>query len=119
MLGLMYAFGLKVNVFNMAVFPTVLGIGIDNAVHLMHRYDQEGRGSVLKVVLTTGAAAVLASLTTGIGFAATLIAHHNGIKSMGQLAVVGFAGSLLASTVLFPAVLRVLEGRDPKEAGES
>ena len=109
MFGLMYAFGLNVNVFNMAVFPTVLGIGIDNAVHLMHRYDQEGPGSVLKVVMTTGAAAVLASLTTGIGFAATLIAHHNGIKSMGELAVVGFTGSLLASTILFPAVLRVLE----------
>ena len=111
MFGLMYALGLKVNVFNMAVFPTVLGIGIDNAVHLMHRYDQEGRGSVLKVVFTTGAAALLASLTTGIGFAATLIAHHNGIKSMGELAVVGFLGSLLASTVLFPAVLRALELR--------
>ena len=111
MFGFMYVLGLKVNVFNMAVFPTVLGIGIDNAVHLMHRYDQEGRGSVLKVVFTTGTAALLASLTTGIGFAATLIAHHNGIKSMGELAVVGFLGSLLASTVLFPAVLRALELR--------
>ncbi len=120
MFGFMYAFGFKVNVFNMAVFPTVLGIGIDNAVHLMHRYDQEGRGSVFKVLFTTGSAAVLASVTTGIGFASTLIAHHNGIKSMGQLAVVGFAGSLLASTVLFPAVLRVLEGRTTeKEAGDS
>jgi uncharacterized protein len=109
MFGAAHAFGLKVNVFNMAVLPTVVGIGIDNAVHLMHRYLQEGRGSVAKVVSTTGAAGILASATTAIGFGSTIIAHHNGIKSMGELALTGFATTLIASTVFFPCVLFVLE----------
>lgn len=119
MFGWMVAFGFDLNVFNMAVLPTVLGIGIDNAVHLMHRYRQEGPGSVGTLIRTTGAAAMLASVTTGIGFASTLVAHHNGIKSMGELAVVGFVATLLASTVLFPAVLRVLEGNQVSGDGRT
>lgn len=111
MLGAMGALGMDLNVFNIAVLPTVIGIGIDNAVHIMHRYAQEGPGSVGKVLRTTGAASVLASLTTAMGFAATLVAHHEGIATMGRTAVVGFLATLVASTVLFPALLRVLEKR--------
>lgn len=109
--GAMHAWGMEINVFNMAVLPTVIGVGIDNAVHLMHRYSQEGPGSVAKVVATTGTAALLASVTTGIGFAATIIAHHNGIKSMGELALLGFGCTLIASTALLPAVLQLLDQR--------
>ena len=108
-IGALQFFGFEINVFNMAALPTLLGVGIDNAVHLMHRYLHEGRGSVAKVVSTTGTAALLASITTGIGFGATIIAHHGGIKSMGQLALVGFTAMLIASTVLFPAILQLLE----------
>ena len=33
-------------------------VGIDNAVHIQHRYDQEGPGSLRKVVRHTGATLV-------------------------------------------------------------
>ena len=39
----MYITGIQLNIFNQSVLPTILGIGIDNAVHMQHRYDAEGR----------------------------------------------------------------------------
>lgn len=109
MLGVMVVTGVDLNVFNLAVLPTVIGLGIDNAVHVQHRYAQEGPGSLAYVVSTTGSASFLASATTAIGFGAAITAHHLGVRSLGSLALIGFSCTFVSSTVFFPAVLRVLE----------
>lgn len=111
MLGVMALFDLHLNLFNAVVLPTILGIGIDNAVHLQHAYTRRGRGSIPQVVATSGRAALLSSATTAIGFGSAIIAHHNGIQQMAILALVGIGCTFAASTILFPAVLRILEGR--------
>lgn len=110
MLGVMHLVSLEINVFNMAVLATIIGLGLDNAVHIQHRYSEEGRGSLPKVVATTGGASFLASATTAIGFGAAVTAHHNGVQTLGWLALIGFTSTFTASTIFFPAVLRVLEG---------
>ncbi|MCK5800726.1 MAG: MMPL family transporter [Deltaproteobacteria bacterium] len=110
MLGVMYIVDLEINVFNLAVLATVIGIGLDNAVHIQHRYREEGRGSLPTVVATTGGASFLASATTAIGFGAAVTAHHNGVQTLGWLALIGFTTTFISSTIFFPAVLRVLEG---------
>ena len=111
MFGGMALSGLEINVFNQAVLPTIIGLGIDNAVHIQHRYSQEGRGSILRVVRTTGSAAFLATATTAVGFGATITAHHTGVRSLGQLALLGLGAAFISSTLFFPCLLRVLEGK--------
>lgn len=111
MYGLMAVVGIDVNVFNLAVIPSIFGLGIDNAVHIEHRYQQEGRGSLARVVASTGSAAFLASATTAIGFGAAIGAHHLGIRSLGWLTLLGLCCSFVASSIFFPSLLRVLETR--------
>lgn len=111
MLGVMYLWNIDINVFNQAVLATIIGVGIDNVVHIQHRYIEEGPGSIMKVVSTTGSAAFLASATTAIGFGAAVSARHLGIQSLGWLSIVGLSCTFVASTIFFPAVLRLLEGR--------
>lgn len=118
MLGVMYVVNLEINVFNMAVLATIIGLGLDNAVHIQHRYAEEGRGSLPKVVATTGGASFLASATTAIGFGAAVTAHHNGVQTLGWLALIGFTCTFVSSTVFFPAVLRVLEGSQQQGVDE-
>ena len=115
MLGMMYLWNIDINVFNQAVLATIIGVGIDNAVHIQHRYIEEGPGSITKVVSTTGSAAFLASATTAIGFGAAVTAHHMGIRSLGWLSIIGLTCTFVASTIYFPAVLRLLEGRRGRE----
>lgn len=110
MLGLMVLFDMHLNLFNAVVLPTVLGIGIDNAVHLMHAYQARGRGSVPIVISTAGRAALLSSATTAIGFGASIVAQHVGIQQLGVLALIGIGTTFTTSSILLPAVLRLLEG---------
>jgi hypothetical protein len=110
----LYVWRLELNMFNLIVVPSLIGIGIDNAVHIYHRYKEEGPGSLTMVVRTTGMAALLASLTTAVGFGSSLISHHLGLKSLGTLAVIGIGATFLASTVFFPCVLSLLEKRKQK-----
>lgn len=115
MLGLMVALGLKLNIFNMVVLPTVLGIGIDNGIHIFQRYREEG-GYVLHVVRTTGGAAFLTTLTTMLGFAGTLTASNQGLQSLGLVAFIGLGCCMVSSLTLFPALLQLVEDRRVKTA---
>ncbi|WP_239014515.1 efflux RND transporter permease subunit [Archangium violaceum] len=109
----MYAYGLKLNFINAVVLPNLLAIAVDNAVHLYHRYREEGPGSLPHVVRTTGVAAVVATLSNAAGYGALLTAGHPGLRSIGELALLGVACATLGTTVLFPAVLALLERNEP------
>ncbi len=108
-MGAVHALGMELNMFNLIVIPCVIGIGVDNVVHIYHRYLTEGPGSVLFVVRRTGMAALLASLTTGAGFGSSLISHHLGLRTLGSLAIVGISATLLTAVVFFPCLLAVFE----------
>lgn len=121
MLGIMAGFGIRLNVVNMVVLPTVLGIGIDNGIHIFQRYKEEGFANVRKVVLTTGGAALLTTATTLLGFAGTMAAQNGGLQSLGLAATIGLTACLVSSLTVFPALLslfgRRLAGiRDPEES---
>ncbi|MCK5343073.1 MAG: MMPL family transporter, partial [Candidatus Heimdallarchaeota archaeon] len=46
MIGFMYLFGMKFNYLNFIAFPVIIGIGVDDGVHFVHRYRKEGIGSL-------------------------------------------------------------------------
>lgn len=106
MLLLMEVFGLTLNFYNMIVLPAVLGIGNDAGVHLAHRYREEGRGSIGRVLRSTGEHVTIGSLTTMMGFGGLLLSFHPGLNSIGSLAVAGIGTTLLAAVVFLPALLQ-------------
>lgn len=109
--GTLYQAGIDFNIFNLAVIPTIIGLGIDNAVHVYHRYLHEGKGSLAHVISTTGSASFLATATTAIGFGAAVTAQHMGIRSLGWLTILGLTCAFVSTTILYPSVLRIFEGR--------
>jgi len=111
MLLVMEVFGLMVNFYNMVVFPAILGIGNDAGVHMVHRYREEGPGSLWTVLRSTGEHVTMGTLTTMVGFGGLLLSFHPGLNSMGTLAVVGLGTTLLAAVIFVPALLQWLEDR--------
>ncbi len=109
MLGVMVLFGVQLTFYNLVVLPTVLGIGNDGGVHLTHRYREEGRGSIRRVLRSTGEHVTMGALTNLIGFGGLLLSSHPGLRSIGVLAVVGIGGTLAATLVFYPALLQVIE----------
>lgn len=107
--GIMYIFEFKVNIYNMVASPTIIGMGIDNAVHIYHRYREAGPGSLRLVLRTTGLALVATTLTTMVGFAGLVPASHPALYWIGTVTLIGLACCFVTSVTLLPALLQVLE----------
>jgi hypothetical protein len=104
MLALSFALRIKINFANFIAFPITFGIGVDYAVNLMSRYQQE-RGDVRTAITSTGAAVALCSATTIIGYSSLIIAENRGLMLFGLLAVMGEVTCLTVALVVLPAVL--------------
>lgn len=111
MLLLMGLFDLKLNFYNLIVLPAVLGIGNDAGVHLVHRYREEGFGSTMQVLRSTGEHIAVGAITTMVGFAGPLLSFHPGLQTIGKLAVIGIGTTLLAALTFLPALIQRQEKR--------
>ncbi|MCG8422856.1 MAG: MMPL family transporter [Proteobacteria bacterium] len=108
-LAVLAATAIQLNIYNAVIIPCIVGIGMDNAIHIQHAYHRGGVGSLPRVLSTTGIAVFLASLTTAVGFGATITARQGGLEAMGLTAVIGAMCAFVSSTVVLPAVLYLLE----------
>ena len=112
MLFFMELFGLKLNFFNIVVLPAMLGIGNDDGIHIVHRYQELGKGSIMKVIRTTGEQCTIGSITSLIGFIGLLLSFHPGLRSIGIVAFIGLITTLFASIILLPALIQFLEDKN-------
>jgi predicted RND superfamily exporter protein len=117
MLGMMYALHMKYNYMNLIATPIILGIGIDDGVHALHRYREAGGGSqaVDRSFQSVGRAILLTSLTTMIGFGSVAFYEMRGMASFGQVLFMGVGACFLATVLVLPALLRVVL-RQPRAA---
>jgi uncharacterized protein len=112
MITIMTLMGHKLNFFNLVVLPSMLGIGNDDGIHLTHRYDELGKGSIMEVMRTTGEQCFITSITTMIGFLGLMFSFHPGLRSIGELALIGMVTLLYTAFLLLPALKQVLEDYD-------
>lgn len=103
--GLMHVFNLQFNLANMVAVPLIIGIGVENGIHMVHRYREEGMGGPALVAGSTGQAVALFSLTTMIGFGSLMVARYYGIFSMGLLLTIAVGSVLVASLTVLPLIL--------------
>ena len=115
-IGLATALGVHLNVANFFAIPILIGIGIDSAIHMLHRADECEEGPL--DFRGTRGAVVLTALTTGIGFGSLIFARHRGLESLGLVMAIGSACCLLATVVLLPTLVAWARGTPPAE-GES
>lgn len=105
--GLMGFFNLtvglgKIGIYNVIVIPTLLGVGIDAIIHLLLSYQSQTKKSLRKLYDTTGQMVIASSLTTGMGFFGVLFVSHKGMRTIGELAVLGILCTLIAALILTP-----------------
>ena len=101
--GVMGLLDISLNPANMIVLPLILGIGIDDGVHVVHDFRNQNGPYVLSN--STASAVLLTSLTTMIGFGSLMIAGHLGLQSLGRVLTIGVNCCLLTSLVMLPALL--------------
>ncbi len=111
MLGAMALTNVKLNYFNIIIVPIIIGYGMNAGIFIMFRFFEDR--SVSKVLYHTGAAIAASNLTSLAGWGSLIIAVHPGIRSMGYAACIGIATTMIASLVILPAILEVIEERKP------
>ena len=111
MVGFMVLMEIKLNMANIIALPLILGIGIDDGVHIMHRYiyEKEGSDRVPRVLGTTGRAILLTSMTTIAAFGSFAFGMYQGMVTMGIILAAGIAFCFILSAYLLPALIRVVE----------
>jgi predicted RND superfamily exporter protein len=99
-IALLPFFGSHLNLANFFAIPMLVGLGIDSAIHIIHR-DREDRGNLAPTIR----AVVFTALTTAIGFGALVFAEHRGMRSLGIAMAVGSVACMYVACVVLPTVL--------------
>lgn len=97
-------FGIPFNYANVIAIPLLLGVGVDNGIHMVHR-DRAGGVAPDGLLATSTARAVLyASLTTIFSFGSLAFSDHPGTASMGRLLTIGMLAVLVCTLLVLPAL---------------
>jgi hydrophobe/amphiphile efflux-3 (HAE3) family protein len=111
--GLLGWLGVPVNFLMAAVFPILMGIGDDYAIHLLHRYEEErckkhpGPQAIRIALTRTGRAIILTTITTAVGFTALFFAPSPPIRWFGLLSAVSVISALIITMTLIPALKQI------------
>lgn len=109
MVGAMEILGLQITLLNIMAIPMIIGIGIDDGVHIVHRYQIEGRNAHKPVFASTGRAILLTSITTMLGFGSLWFATYRGLGSMGIALFIGVGMCFFATVIVIPVLIGMLK----------
>jgi hopanoid biosynthesis associated RND transporter like protein HpnN len=106
--------GMPLNYANIIALPLLVGIGVDNGIHVVHRMRTDTAAQLFD---TSTMRAVLASgLTTVASFGNLAFSAHVGTASMGILLALGLAVSMAATLIALPAWLKLFGARTRSHA---
>jgi hopanoid biosynthesis associated RND transporter like protein HpnN len=115
-LGVMRLIGQPINLANIIVLPLLFGIGVDNGIHMLHRYRLNPHERPLGLTHGTGKGIALTSLTTMAGFGTMMISRHKGISGLGLTLAIGIGLTLVACLLVMPAWLEWRQRHAPRRA---
>jgi predicted RND superfamily exporter protein len=96
---------------SITAIPLIIGIGIDNGIHLVRRYQENAANEILTIAKASGAALIQSNLTTMVGFGALMTSSFEPLVEMGLVTALGVALALAGGLLLIPAVILLEERR--------
>lgn len=105
----MVRWGVPFNFANIIALPLIFGMGVDNCIHMVHRYRTAPPQSGVLLHTSTALAVLLSALTNISGFGNLSVAPHRGMASMGVMLTIGILATLFCSMLVLPALLREWE----------
>ena len=105
LVGVLAAFDIKLNFLNFVAIPIGIGVGADYVINFMKRREISHEADLNRVLVETGGAVVLCSLTTTLGYAALLMSINKAVAGFGLAAALGEITTLVATMLVLPAIL--------------
>ena len=98
--------GIHLNPFNFIVLPILMGIGLDDGIHIYRRF-MEWK-DIAHTLSTTGRSILVTTLTTAFGFGSLSLADYHVLKSMGLMTIFGVLACFIFSVIALPPVLAMV-----------
>ncbi len=95
------------DVVSVSMVPVILGIGIDDGIHIVHRFRESPHEDLVQQFRHTGRGVVITSLTTLVGFGSMMFADSPGMASAGLVVVFGVGATLATAVTIVPALLKL------------
>lgn len=112
MVGIMGWLGIKFNFVNVIALPMIIGIGVDDGVHLIHRYLIER--NITTAIRSTGRAITMTTATTIAAFGTLMLASYQGYSSMAKVLSLGIFLAYAITVVLLPALIILFDKEEIK-----
>jgi len=109
--GLLLLFRHRFSFMSITAIPLIIGIGIDNGIHLVRRYLENEDNGIIAIAKASGAALIQSNLTTIVGFGALMASSFAPLAEMGLVTSLGVALALVGGLGLIPAVILLGEQR--------
>ena len=101
---------------SLAIAPLVIGIGVDDGVHLLASWNRSG-GDLREVFAETGVALLVTTLTTVAAFGAFVTAETRGLVLFGWQAALALVFCLVATLFVLPPLCQQFLSRGSKGGG--
>ncbi len=103
--AIMEVAGITLNFANIIALPLILGIGVDNGIHMVHRFRTMKADTSEIFSTSTSRGIFFSTLTTICSFGNLAVSPHEGMASMGKLLALGVGLTLVCTMVLLPALM--------------
>ncbi|MGN8225579.1 hypothetical protein [Gracilimonas sp. BCB1] len=90
-------FPFDINLYNVIVFPIIIGVGADNGIHMVDSWIRNNSGFLPYFLSERFPVLAACSVTTILGFIGLMFIDHPGMESVGILAIAGITTTLLAT----------------------
>ena len=107
----MWFCGISFNSANIIVLPLILGIAVDSGIYIINRFRREDESAMEVVTRSTGLGVIYNTLTIMASFGALMLAHHQGVFSIGAVMSLGMVACQFAFILVLPAILTLVGKR--------
>jgi predicted RND superfamily exporter protein len=108
--AVMVSSGMLLNFANIIALPLLFGIGVDNGIHIVHRYRVGSPSNENLMATSTARAVFFGTLTTVVSFGSLALSAHYGMATMGKLLTIGMIMTLITTLIVLPTLLPASKG---------
>lgn len=112
--GLMFLFGLQLNIFSTIVCTLIFGIGVDFSIFMTTALQQKYTTGVNNLP-SFRTSMLLAAITTIASIGTLIFAKHPALKSISAVALIGVFAALLITFVFYPILFKIFISNRPKK----
>ncbi len=113
----MSIFGISIHSYNFIAFPLIIGIGIDDTIHIFYRIVYKEK-DIKQVVSSSGKAILMTTLTILSAFGTIIFSVHPGLSQLAIVTSVGLIFTFLSSVSITPVLIRLLYSSNYRKTSE-